>query len=373
MSDKSNDERINWVYCPRCGYKLSEGSPDIAECPSCGLNFQLLGSNAQVKEMLPNTSQKKEKIKLKEEEIINNPKAFWRPKASIFWPLISLIIMSQILGVILIILVFAGVASFESLLSPGFIIVSSIAELVFMVVPVLYVGQYLQNPSFKNRAKFLGVFIRKEERFFTLKESLLGIGFAVVCVFIVNLLSLVLEIIFNPVLPTNVPTDEIDVMFSSSNLIETILLSIIMIVIIGPSEEIAFRGFMQRGLVRSYNKKKGIWITAIIFALIHVVTVLVDIPNSPISTIVYFFVLFAPYLLISLILGYLFSWRNENLIAPILTHGVYNAITVILAFLAYRFSNIILWLFFIAIGVVSLLCFLIYYYLEKSYIREIEN
>ena len=97
MSNKSNEENIRLNFCPRCGKKIGERSGASSECPYCGFNLGLLQPNiSQGKGGVPTpTLKKKEKIKIKDEEIINNQKAFWRPKASIFWPLISLMIIQR--------------------------------------------------------------------------------------------------------------------------------------------------------------------------------------------------------------------------------------------------------------------------------------
>jgi len=375
LSNNSRNNKLKWNYCPRCGEKLPETPKEIRFCPSCGLDYKTLQLFPSQQKMGAPSVQPVLKKKLADKEIINNTREFWRPKASIFWPLISLVIMGQILGIILILIIFLGLISLSYLnfiVSPLFLTISSLTELVFMVVPILYVGQYLQNATLKNRFKFLGLYAKKEDKFFVLKETLLGIGFAIVSVIIVNLISLLLELIFGPLLsisrifPAQNPNSDVELLGSSTNIFEIILLSIIMIIIIGPSEEIAFRGFMQRGLVRSYNKRTGIWITAIIFSLIHIVTPLLDITISPLSSILSFIILLIPYLLISLLLGYVFNWRNENLIAPMITHGLYNALTVVMAYIFYNLPLPMLLIFFIIIVVISLVSFLSYYFLKKQ-------
>ncbi|MFW9948889.1 MAG: hypothetical protein ACFFKA_02030, partial [Candidatus Thorarchaeota archaeon] len=59
---------------------------------------------------------------------------------------------------------------------------------------------------------------------------------------------------------------------------------------------------------------------------------------DPIVLALNFVLIFIPYFAISLMLGLMFKWRKENLIANIITHGVYNSITIILAFIFYTFS-----------------------------------
>jgi membrane protease YdiL (CAAX protease family) len=109
-----------------------------------------------------------------------------------------------------------------------------------------------------------------------------------------------------------------------------------MILIIGTSEEVLFRGFLQKGLVRSLGKTWGLLVTALIFSSIHLIGIFLY-PGSITSFIVSFLLNFFPFFAISLLLGLLYSWRKENLIAVMITHGVYNALTVILAFLVFNF------------------------------------
>ncbi|MFX1393317.1 MAG: type II CAAX prenyl endopeptidase Rce1 family protein, partial [Promethearchaeota archaeon] len=95
-----------------------------------------------------------------------------------------------------------------------------------------------------------------------------------------------------------------------------------------------FRGFMMKGLTRTLGKTPALWITALIFAGIHLVGILFYfLVYHPIVVLVNLVMLFVPYLAISLMLGLLYRWRNENLIAVVITHGVYNSLTIIFAFL----------------------------------------
>ncbi|MBY8986377.1 MAG: CPBP family intramembrane metalloprotease, partial [Candidatus Lokiarchaeota archaeon] len=98
---------------------------------------------------------------------------------------------------------------------------------------------------------------------------------------------------------------------------------------------ILFRGFMQKGLVRSLGDRWGIIITAIIFSLIHLLGIFLVALESPDLFIILFLLSFTPYFAISLMLGWLYHWRNENLIAVMITHGVYDVLVIVMTYLLY--------------------------------------
>ena len=99
--------------------------------------------------------------------------------------------------------------------------------------------------------------------------------------------------------------------------------TIAMFAIVGFSEEIVFRGFLQRRM-EMYYKEKGaqnykllaLVITSFIFAAIHL-----DLIG-----------LFTRFVL-GLFLGYLAQKRNYSIIGPTVAHGLNNSAVVILALL----------------------------------------
>ena len=92
---------------------------------------------------------------------------------------------------------------------------------------------------------------------------------------------------------------------------------------------------MQKGLVRNLGAKWGIILTALIFSLIHLLGLFLIALESPSIFIISFLISFTPYFAISLILGWLYHWRNENLIAVMITHGVYDVLVTGITFLIY--------------------------------------
>ncbi len=119
------------------------------------------------------------------------------------------------------------------------------------------------------------------------------------------------------VLFDNIPAGEID------RLIWVSAWTIAMFAIVGFSEEIVFRGFLQRRMQMYYREKgsknyrlRALVITSFIFAAIHL-----DIIG-----------LFTRFVL-GLFLGYLAQKRNYSIIGPTVAHGINNSVVVILALL----------------------------------------
>ena len=111
----------------------------------------------------------------------------------------------------------------------------------------------------------------------------------------------------------------------------TILLALIpiSILIIGPGEEIIFRGLVQGSLYESFSRRNSILITSVIFAVIHFPAYLTATAAEATSTL--FVVLF-----LSLILGWVYEY-TDNLVIPSLAHGLYNA--VLFAFLYWEVTG----------------------------------
>jgi len=102
----------------------------------------------------------------------------------------------------------------------------------------------------------------------------------------------------------------------SFQLIAMIALSL---VLVGPCEELAFRGFVQKGFENSFGKMKGLALSSILFGLLHGLNSLYAI--VPVSAI-------------SLVLGYVWQWADGNTTASALMHGIYDSIGIAVAFFA---------------------------------------
>ena len=161
----------------------------------------------------------------------------------------------------------------------------------------------------------------------------MGIGFAIIGFLLVYLvdksITLFIEFAFRIEIGKEVPDPTVA---SLPTDIPSLIFSIITILlVVGTTEEILFRGFMQKGLVRSLGTKKGIIITAFLFSIIHILGVFLLTYEKPFLFLLSFLTPFLSYLSISLMLGLIYHWRNENLITVMITHGLYNVIMVLYA------------------------------------------
>lgn len=357
--DDSTNIKLKWLYCPICGTKIPQ-IKNIQYCIKCGVDLQYINTHMRMPSR-KNTrylvspeaisqqnfyqSYKPLRKKLSEEDLLNlEDEKLWGSFASIGITTAAYVLMNFVavlVVVIFILFTFNLENVLDFLVSPYFIIGTSFIELVFILVPALYVGKYLQNPTLNNRLILLGFTKKGFDKTKLIKEILIGLGFAVVGVALVLSISFLMEIILSLIFGYETIQEllgtagEVDAMIASADILSIFLLAIIMILIIGTTEEVLFRGFLQKGLVRSLGKLWGIVITALIFSSIHLIGIFLSL-GSPIVFIISLVFNFFPFFAISLLLGLLFNWRKENLIAVMITHGVYNALTIILAFVVFN-------------------------------------
>jgi len=354
------ENNLNWLYCPVCGSKLPKVKK-LKFCIKCGFDIDYFRTNlklppSQDSRLSPVGVSFQEQYKsyktyfstrkkISDEELyIQKEHKLWGGPASIGIPFLAFILMT-FLAVFISLFAFIFSLNFqdfmEMIFSPIFLILSSLTELIFILIPVLFVGRYLQNPTLKNRFILLGFSFKGDDNKFVLKEILIGLGFAVTGIFLVAFVSISIESLLELIFRVEIVSEsyssigDLENIISSGDLFSLVLLVLIMIFVIGTSEEIIFRGFMQKGLVRSWGKNLGIIITALIFSMIHLIGLFLIVPSDGLAFLISFLLLFLPYFAISLMLGLLFYWRKENLIAVMITHGFYDAITIIIVYISY--------------------------------------
>lgn len=369
MND-NEDQKIEFKYCPVCGSKL----PNIERlryCIKCGVDLYYIkkyktfpsrqeASPYAQPRVSPSPPAYYKPDKLTSNEAIldtkNNSQVrydvpyglitddklldtkerrLWSGWASISIPLLGFLAMQGVLFGIIILIVFIVMdinAIINIVLNPFFLVIITLVELVLILFPIWWSGRYLQNPNLKNRLTVLGFSTRGFDRKGIMKEVGIGIGFAFIGLLVVIGSSLLIQIILELFGVRIIPQEDPYVTITIYDLITLILMILMMILVVGPSEEIAFRGFMQRGLSRVLSKNWGFIITALIFAGIHLINIFIISENLG-DLFISFLLLFPPYFAISLMIGGMYRWREENLIAVSITHGVYNSLTLIIAFL----------------------------------------
>lgn len=108
--------------------------------------------------------------------------------------------------------------------------------------------------------------------------------------------------------------------FLSGTTVSDLMLNLFVIAMMAAiSEELFFRGLMQNVLRQSTgNKHAAVWITGIVFSLIHLQ-----------------FYGFIPRMMLGVMLGYIYLWSG-TLWLPILAHFVNNGLAVIVAWMVKR-------------------------------------
>ncbi|MHA2211231.1 MAG: CPBP family intramembrane glutamic endopeptidase [Candidatus Thorarchaeota archaeon] len=191
-------------------------------------------------------------------------------------------------------------------IDPIAIIITTFAEIGFIIPPIWYV---------RRNGYTLGSLGLKRMK--SLKEGLLGIVIGGLMVAANLLVTLLIGFVFD------VP-DTGAGFFEVNSLYEVTLWVILMFAIVGFSEELLFRGFLQRRMEMYFSPRRpraGLYaliITSFIFAAIHL-----DVFGLPTRFV------------LGLILGYLAQKRNYSIMAPTVAHGFNNAAVVVLVFLGF--------------------------------------
>jgi len=356
--DHSPKNPIGWKVCPFCGAQIPELA-DLRFCTSCGIDLEYLKTHKRIppdylerlyssrSNVLDQQSVLWKGIKqISDDEILETQdNKLWSVLASIGLTIAAVLIMN-VVAVVLIIPFIFFVPSMEALMnilsSPYFIIITSFAEIILMVVPIIYVKKYLKNPSLKNRFALLGFTAKGMNSWRIIKEILIGLVFSVIGIIVVLFVSFFVEIVvefffgLEVVRGVSSSSGTIDTVLLASDIPGLILLMLTMIFVIGTSEEILFRGFMQKGLVRRLGKKWGFLLTALIFTFIHLIGSFLLYDIFSLSFFISFILSFFPYLAISSLLGLVYMWRKENLIAVMIMHGFYDALTILMVFIFFN-------------------------------------
>ncbi|MWV38609.1 type II CAAX endopeptidase family protein [Natrialba sp. INN-245] len=193
---------------------------------------------------------------------------------------------------------------FESFLTGEFEIIALVAE------PVLFgaVTAGLAALSFSQgwiRKRALGIELP------TPKELLVGAGSVVALLGIAILVGFVTE-------QLGVPSSEHSLLTEDRAVGYYVLLAVVSILLIGPVEELLFRGLIQNYVRPAFGSAGAVVWTSILFAIIHLPVYLTMGFSSAVASLVAIFAL-------SLVMGGVYE-QYRNLVLVMGIHGVYNAV-----------------------------------------------
>lgn len=103
----------------------------------------------------------------------------------------------------------------------------------------------------------------------------------------------------------------------------------LMLILVGPGEELLFRGVIQGTLREHFDVWPAIVLASMTFAPAHILA----LSGGPSAVAVTIGVLFVP----SLIFGYVYE-RSTNIVVPALAHGLYNATLFALMYAAIKYA-----------------------------------
>ena len=107
-------------------------------------------------------------------------------------------------------------------------------------------------------------------------------------------------------------------------------LAVLQILLIGPGEELLYRGVVQNRLGEALPAPAAIFLASLIFASIH----FFSLSGAPQARLVSISVLVLP----TLVFGTMYE-LSENLVVPALIHGAYNATLFSLLYITIRFAG----------------------------------
>jgi membrane protease YdiL (CAAX protease family) len=209
-----------------------------------------------------------------------------------------------LLGAFIVVFIFLGMRlDYQELTFPSALISLPINEGIILVITFLF-------------ARYKGADMKK----LGLKKPslkillLVSIG-AILLLLLAGAISAVQEFVLGP----DPLAKELNDAIMPRNMLQLISLVGLSMVLVGPAEELAFRGFVQRGFENSFGKAVGLLIASVLFGLLHGL-------NSLRAII--------PVTVVSLALGYVWQKTNGNTTTSAWMHGLYDAIALGIAYFA---------------------------------------
>jgi hypothetical protein len=205
-----------------------------------------------------------------------------------------------LLGAVLTVYVMVGYVALDLPFPIGLVVVP-IDEVIVLAVTLLF-------------ARYKGASLKKLGLKKVSLETLALVSVAVVPLYLLGAgIVSVLTIVFGP---SPIAEAYIEAVMPRDAFQLTALV-VISLVLVEPVEELAFRGFVQKGFENSLGKMKGLLIASFMFGLMHITASLYNVATA-----------FAG----GLVLGYVWQKTGENTTASAVMHGTLNAVAFILAY-----------------------------------------
>jgi membrane protease YdiL (CAAX protease family) len=146
---------------------------------------------------------------------------------------------------------------------------------------------------------------------------LMIVSFSAVVLFLLAIgVSIVDEIVLGPDPMAELLVDSV----TPRDLFQLITMISLALFLVGPVEELAFRGFVQKGFENSFGETKGLLIASVLFGLVH--------GFNSLRAII-------PTFVVGLVFGYVWQKTNANTTASAVMHGVYDSIGIIVYFVMF--------------------------------------
>lgn len=225
----------------------------------------------------------------------------WGAKAALACYLLVLagIIISSL--IVLVVLVILRVADTASLSFPLALISIPKGETVILVVVIFFARINHARPSQLGLKKI------------NTKTAMAVMTIGIILIFVVGMIANAEIAIFGP----DPSAEQLNLAVLPRDFTQLIILVALNLALVGPSEELAFRGFIQKGFENSFGKTAGLLTTSVLFAFLHGL-------NSPYSIV--------PIFAVALVLGYVWQRTGGSTTATALMHGVFNSVQVILVY-----------------------------------------
>jgi len=206
--------------------------------------------------------------------------------------------------------------------NPWFLIGLMFLELLLIILPGL-ISSKIEKKPFKVVVLDMG--FQKNDSLFI--KIIAGIGIGILFFFfgsylIIFFRDFIVINIFGDQFVTQGQNGAITTTPIQPNLIQTVILVLLQIIIIGPCEEAFFRGFLIKKINEKLKLLYTIIISSVIFTLYHIPPFLV-----PIQTVITFF---GYYCVFGILLSLMFVYFNYSIIPCMIAHSTFNIFILLL-------------------------------------------